>query len=78
MSIGKAGERGSPETAAAAKKVFETCLKKGIHPRAEIGGPEDAKRYLDMGVKHFCMDTDIALIYRTLKKNGEELRALLG
>jgi 4-hydroxy-2-oxoheptanedioate aldolase len=78
MSIGKAGERSSPDTQAAAKKVFETCLKKGIHPRAEIGGPEDAKRYLDMGVKHFCMDTDIALIYRTLKKNGEELRQLLG
>jgi 4-hydroxy-2-oxoheptanedioate aldolase len=78
MSIGKAGERSSPETQAAAKRVFETCLKKGIHPRAEIGGPEDAKRYLDMGVKHFCMDTDIALIYRTLKKNGEELRQLLG
>ncbi len=78
MSIGKAGERNSPETSAAAKKVFETCLAKGIAPRAEIGGPEDAKRYLDMGVKHFCMDTDIALIYRTLKKNGDALRELLG
>ena len=63
--------------AAASKKVFETCLKKGIQPRAEIGGPEDAKRFLDMGVRHFCMDTDISLLYRTLKKNGEELRGLL-
>ena len=77
MSIGKAGQRGDAEVAAAAKTVFETCLKKGIQPRAEIGGPEDAKRYLDMGVKYFCMDTDISLLYRVLKKNGEDLRTLL-
>lgn len=77
MSIGKAGERNSPETAAAAKKVFAACLAAGIPPRAEIGGPDDARRYLDMGVTHFCMDTDISLLYRTLKQNGEALRALL-
>jgi len=32
---------------------------------------------LDMGVKHFCMDTDISLIYRVLKQNGDALRQLL-
>lgn len=77
MSIGRIGERGHPDVKAAEKRVFETCLKLGIPPRAEIGSPEDAQRFLDMGVKHFCMDTDIALIYRVLKKNGEALRELL-
>ena len=39
MSTGHAGERGNPEVRAAEKKVFETCLAKGIPPRAEIGSP---------------------------------------
>jgi 4-hydroxy-2-oxoheptanedioate aldolase len=78
MSTGHAGERGHPEVKAAEKQVFETCLRRGIAPRAEIANPEDAQRYLDMGVRHFCMDTDIALLYRVLRKNGEALRAMLG
>jgi 2-keto-3-deoxy-L-rhamnonate aldolase RhmA len=78
MSIGRLGERGHPEVKAAEKKVFETCLKMGIPPRAEIGNPDDAQRFLDMGVRHFCMDTDIALIHRVLKQNGTALREKLG
>ncbi len=78
MSIGKAGERGNPEVRAAQKHVFETCIKKGIRPRAEIGSPEDAKPYLDMGVKDFCIGTDIAVLYQWGKQNGEGMRKLLG
>jgi 2-keto-3-deoxy-L-rhamnonate aldolase RhmA len=77
MSIGKAGERGNPDVRAAQKKVFETCLKMGVRPRAEIGSPEDAKPYLDMGVKDFCIGTDIAVLYQWGKKNGDAMRELL-
>ena len=77
MSTGHAGERGNPEVRAAEKKVFETCLAKGIPPRAEIGSPEDAKRFLDMGVRHFCLGTDIAVLYQALRKHGEGMRELL-
>jgi 2-keto-3-deoxy-L-rhamnonate aldolase RhmA len=78
MSIGRYGERGHPDVRAAEKKVFETALKMGIPPRAEIGSPEDARRFLDMGVRHFCMGTDIAILYQVLKRHGESLRELLG
>jgi 4-hydroxy-2-oxoheptanedioate aldolase len=77
MSTGHAGERGHPEVRAAEKKVFETCLARGIPPRAEIGSPEDAKRFLDMGVRHFCLGTDIALLYQSLRRHGEGMRDLL-
>lgn len=78
MSTGHAGERGHPDVRAAEKKVFETCLKLGIAPRAEIGSPDDAKRYLDMGVKHFSLGTDLAVLYQALKSQGEQLRKLMG
>jgi len=77
MSTGHAGERAHPDVKAAEKKVFETCLKMGIPPRAEINGPDDAKRFLDMGVRHFCVGTDIAILYQVLKQRGEGVRELL-
>jgi 2-keto-3-deoxy-L-rhamnonate aldolase RhmA len=78
MSTGHAGERGHPDVRAAEKKVFETCIKMGIPPRAEIGSVEDAKRYRDMGVKDFCLGTDVAILHSFLKKQGEGMRELLG
>jgi 4-hydroxy-2-oxoheptanedioate aldolase len=78
MSTGHAGERAHPDVRAAEKKVFETCLKVGIPPRAEIGSPEDAKRYLDMGVKDFCLGTDLFVLYQALRRQGEGMRELLG
>ena len=77
MSTGHAGERGNPEVRAAEKRVFETCLKLGIPPRAEIGSAEDARRFLDMGVRHFCLGTDISILYQALRRHGEGMRELL-
>ncbi len=63
MSIGRAGQRGAPEIRDAQNKVFKTALKMGVPPRAEIGSADDAKHYLDMGVRHFCIGTDISILY---------------
>jgi 2-keto-3-deoxy-L-rhamnonate aldolase RhmA len=77
MSIGKPGQRRDPEVRAAEKKVFETCLRAGIPPRAEINTPDDARYYLDMGVRHFSLANDLAILFNFLKDNGEKLRGLL-
>ena len=74
MSIGQPGAWDSPEVRAVERKVIETCLKKGIPPRAEIDSLEEAKYYLDMGVRHFCLGTDIMILHGWLKENGEGLR----
>ena len=74
MSIGKAGEWGTPEVKAVEKRVIEASLAAGMQPRAEIGHPDQAKYYLDMGVTHFCIGTDVNILHDWWKDNGEALR----
>jgi 4-hydroxy-2-oxoheptanedioate aldolase len=74
MSIGRPGERSSPEVKAVERKVFETALKLGVEPRAEISSVDQAKYFLDLGVRHFCIGTDISILYEWWKANGEQLR----
>ena len=77
MSVGKAGQRNDPAVLDAKKEVFKTALSMGVQPRAEITSPDDAKEYLDMGVKHFNMGVDISVLYSYWKSNGEALRKMV-
>lgn len=77
MSIGLAGQRGHPAVREAEQFVIETCLRKGIAPRAEIGNPADAERYLNMGVRHFCIGTDVSILYAWFRDNGARMREML-
>ena len=72
MSVGK--PRKDPEVTTAERKVFEAALAKGIPPRAEINSVEEAKYYLDMGVRHFCIGTDVSILFNWWKTNGDDLR----
>jgi 4-hydroxy-2-oxoheptanedioate aldolase len=77
MSIGRAGQRTDPAIKATERKVIETALRMGVPPRAEPGNADQAKYYLDMGVRHFCMGTDIHILYSWMKQEGEALRKAL-
>lgn len=74
MSIGRPGARHDPDVKATERWVISTCLEMGVAPRAEIGTPDQAKYYLDMGVRHFNLAVDIVILYNWLKQNGELLR----
>lgn len=78
MSIGLAGQWSHPKVKEAERFVIETALKKGIAPRAEIGSPNDAKKYLDMGVKHFCIGWDVSILFNWFKEAGQAMRSILG
>ena len=52
-------------------------MKAGIPPRAEINRVDDAKYYLDLGVRHFSLGTDILILHNWLKENGESLRKVM-
>jgi 4-hydroxy-2-oxoheptanedioate aldolase len=78
LSIGLAGQFGHPRVLEAERRVIETALRMGVPPRAEIFTPADARRYLDMGVKHFCIGTDMSILWSWLKENGRAMRELLG
>jgi 4-hydroxy-2-oxoheptanedioate aldolase len=74
MSIGRPGARSDPEVRAVERKVIETGLRMGVQPRAEIGSPDQAQYYLDMGVRHFCMGTDVMILYKWFEESGKALR----
>lgn len=74
MSVGKAGQRSSPEIKATEKQVMETALRMGVPPRAEINTADQAKYYLDLGVRHFCIGTDVNILFNWWKEHGDNLR----
>ncbi len=74
MSVGKAGQRNSPEIKAVERKVIETSLNMGVPPRAEINTADQAKPYLDLGVRHFCIGTDVNILHNWWQAHGDNLR----
>ena len=77
MSIGKTGQYGHPDVLAAETKTIQTALKKGLHPRVELRDPSQAGRYLEMGVKHFCIGWDVRILADWWDSKGAEMRKLL-
>lgn len=63
ISVGKPGRGGDPDIQAEHRKMIERALAVGVHPRVELGSFEQAKRYLDMGVQHFCVGWDLRIVY---------------
>ena len=77
MSIGRPGQGRSPEVKAVERRVIDACLRAGVPPRVEIETPDEAAYYLDLGVRHFNLASDVSILYRWWVQNGEKLRNLL-
>jgi 2-keto-3-deoxy-L-rhamnonate aldolase RhmA len=77
MSIGKTGQYGDADVLAAETRTIQTALKKGLHPRVELRDPSQAARYLEMGVKHFCIGWDVRILADWWDTKGAEMRKLL-
>ena len=37
-----------------------------------------AKEYRDMGVKHFCIGSDVSILFEWFKRNGKAMCELMG
>ncbi len=77
ISIGKIGQARSPEVQKIQRDMIELALKKGVAPRVEIGSFEQAKPFIEMGVRHFCLGTDIMVIALWCRQQAEGMRELL-
>jgi len=77
MSLGLTGQFTHPRVVEAEKHVIGTALKMGIAPRAEISHPDECGRYLDMGVKHFCIGTDVSILFNWFRDSGKAMNQLL-
>ena len=77
ISIGLPGQGGHEQVQKAHRLMIEKALGMGVHPRVEIGSFEQAKPYLEMGVRHFCIGWDISTIFAWCKQQGAGMRELL-
>ena len=79
MNIGQPRNMSHPDVVAAKKRTFEVAISMGVPPSAEIESADETKEYLDMGVRHFSVGTDITILHNYWKKEGEQIvRAIEG
>lgn len=76
ISIGKLGGGGSDEVQSAHLKMIKRALEMGVHPRVELGSFDQAKRFLDMGVRHFCVGWDVRVLFDWCKQQEKIIEEL--
>jgi 2-keto-3-deoxy-L-rhamnonate aldolase RhmA len=78
MSIGKANATYGGGLHPEVREAREICIKRtlaaGLRPRAEIGKVEEVDYYLDLGVRDFCLSSDMLLLKAFYKEQGLALR----
>ena len=77
VSIGRPGQGKIPEVEKAQLVMIKMALKKGVAPRVEIGSFEEAKPFIEMGVRHFCIGRDTSVISRWCSQQAEGMQKIL-
>ena len=77
FSRGKPNLMNTPEIRPAEELVIRKCLEHDIHPRIEIGDSDKAKRYIDLGVRHFCVGWDRFFYQKNLLQIGEKMNKIV-
>ena len=77
FSRGQLDLMGSPDIRPFEEKVIAKSLEYGIRPRIEIGAVEQAKRYLDLGVRDFCIGWDRMIVRAAWEALGEGMKKLM-
>ena len=77
MSSGIHAGRGSSEIKNIEERVIKTALDKGIQPRAELVTLDGIEWYLERGVKHFRIGTDVTILKAFWQENGKKIRDLV-
>ncbi|MYD44042.1 MAG: hypothetical protein F4W90_09165 [Gammaproteobacteria bacterium] len=57
--------------------VIAKSIEYDVQPRIEIGEVEQAKRYIDLGVRHFCIGWDRFIYSAAISRLGNGLKELL-
>ncbi len=80
ISIGVPGERQHPKVREAELKVIKTAIKAAVRPRVELGWgftDRDIRKYVDLGVKDFCIGHDVSVINSWIRENFPRVRKVL-
>jgi len=76
VSLGKPTQRNSTEVIEAEIEMIERALANDVAPRVEIKYPEEAEPYLDKGVKHYSLNTDVNILHDFWQQQGGKLARL--
>jgi 4-hydroxy-2-oxoheptanedioate aldolase len=57
-------------------KTIQTARKLGVRPRAECS-VATMQKFIDLGVRDFCIGDDVGVLYRWWKTNGDDIRKTL-
>jgi len=77
MSMGWNASEHVQEFKAAERKMIEVALAHGVQPRCEIATPEQAKYYIDLGVRHFCLGDELGNATRYWAQQGAAMRTVV-
>jgi len=77
FSRGQPGLMGTPDIRPFEELVIKKSLEYGIRPRIEIGAVEQAQRYVDLGVRDFCVGWDRFILRAGLAGLGEGMKKLV-
>jgi len=77
FSRGEPGMMNVPAITPFEELVIAKSIEHGVPPRIEIGEVEEANRFIDLGVRHFCIGWDRFIYRQNLKRLGEGLRKLI-
>lgn len=69
--------KNSKEVKEAEKHVIKTALKNGVQPRVEITQAQQAQPYLEMGVTHFSLGTEVKILKEYWNNEGSKLLDIL-
>jgi len=77
VSVGKQGQIEAPDVQMAQQEMIKMAIKKGVLPRVELRNFEEAKPYIDIGVRHFCVGHETSVISQWCKQQGDGMRKVL-
>lgn len=78
MSIGLVGQTDHPDVRKAEREAIELALSKNIQPRAELADPSQAARFMEMGVRHYCLGWDVLILNQWWREQGKSMLGILG
>ena len=77
FSRGEPGLMSTPAIEPFEELVIQKSIEYDVPPRIEISDVEEAKRYIDLGVRHFCIGWDRFIYQAKLASLGEGIRELV-
>jgi 2-keto-3-deoxy-L-rhamnonate aldolase RhmA len=77
LSLGIPGQRTHDSVREAEAHVIETAQRLGVAVRAELRDAAGVERYLELGVRHFCIGHDVLVLHDWFTEQGRRIRDAL-